>query len=210
MPIIFLFGADGSGKTTLAKALAKRLNNRGLRVKLSWMRGTHTLASFLARLLSTFTAFRGSENPYYETTIPRSLKRLWQFLEFASLLPILLTRFLIPSWLGYLVIAERYIPDFLVWISITTNDPNYLKSLNAKFLLTLTLKAKVKVYVTAELPELLKRREHTNPLFIQKQLILYEKITRNVNAFKLDTTNKSVNKSVDNVLNLIELNPRKL
>ncbi|MGB9622287.1 MAG: AAA family ATPase, partial [Candidatus Bathyarchaeia archaeon] len=49
MPLICLFGPDGSGKSTLARALTKRLSDENFRVKLSWMRGTHTLASLVAR-----------------------------------------------------------------------------------------------------------------------------------------------------------------
>jgi hypothetical protein len=47
------------------------------------------------------------------------MRRLWQLLEFTSALPILLTKFILPSILGYTVIAERYIPDFLAWVSTT-------------------------------------------------------------------------------------------
>ena len=33
MPLVCLFGPDGSGKTTLAEALARGLENQGLKVK---------------------------------------------------------------------------------------------------------------------------------------------------------------------------------
>ena len=33
MPLVCLFDPDGSGKTTLAKALARDLENQGLKVK---------------------------------------------------------------------------------------------------------------------------------------------------------------------------------
>jgi len=89
------------------------------------MRGTHTLASLLMRFLSKFAPLRGSDNPCYGVSIPSSARRIWQLLEFIFVLPILLIRFVVPSLLGYMVIAERYLPDFLVWASLTTRDEDY-------------------------------------------------------------------------------------
>ena len=155
MPIICFFGPDGSGKTTIAMSLAEKLRSRSLKVKLSWMRGTHTLASMLAKFLSKFVTFRGSDNPYYGISIPSHMKRLWQLVEFVSVLPVLLVRFMLPSLLGYTIIAERYIPDFLVWVVITTDDSSYLSSISARFLLALALRAKAKIYVKADLQKLI-------------------------------------------------------
>jgi GTPase SAR1 family protein len=203
MPIICFFGADGSGKSTLAKALTKRLNNKNFRAKLSWMRGTHTLASLLARLLSMLTTFKGSENPYYGISIPRNLKRHWQLVEFASTLPIILLKFILPSALGSWVVAERYAPDFITWVSLITNDQHYPESIEAKFLLALSSKAHTKIYVTATLKELSRRRKGTNPISISDQLKLYDRIASAIHAHRLDTTNKSANESLEEALSLL-------
>lgn len=200
MPIICFFGPDGSGKSTLARILAKRLSNNGFKVKLSWIRGTHTFASVLAKILSKFSNFRGSDNPYYGITIPRSMKGLWQFIEFASILPVLFTKFWLPRLLGYVVIAERLLPDFIVWVAVTTRDVSYLDSFAAWFFISLSSRAKVRVHVTAELTELLRRRSDENQRFLQEQMRLYEKVARSMNAFKLDTTNKSVTESMRTLL----------
>jgi len=204
--LICFFGPDGSGKTTLAKALARELDDRSFNVRISWMRGTHTLASMLARFLSKFTTFRGSDNPYYGISIPNHMKRLWQLMEFLSVLPILLVRFMLPSFLGYTVIAERYIPDFLVWVVIITDDPNYLSSISARFLLALALRAKVKIYVKADFQKLIERRMDMNPSFIMKQLILYEKLAECMDSLTLDTTNRSVNESMNILLAFLDKN----
>jgi len=203
MPIICFFGPDGSGKSTLAKDLAKEFNNCGFRVKLSWMRGTHTLASLFAEILSKFTAFKGSDNPYYEITIPKNLKRLWQLVELTSAIPIILLKFILSSTLGYWVVAERYVPDFITWVSLTTSDRSYPESIEAKFLLALSSKAHSKIYVTASLEELLRRREGINPNFVSAQLKLYGRIASAIQAHTLDTTNKSVNESLEDVLSLM-------
>jgi thymidylate kinase len=197
MPLIGFFGPDGSGKSTLAKALAGRFEAHGLNVKVSWMRGTHTLASVLAKFLSRFASFRGSDNPYYGVSIPSRVKRLWQLIEFASVLPVLIFRFMLPSLLGYTIFAERYAPDFLVWVSLTTGDTDYLGSLEARFMLALSGKADAKIYVTASHTELMRRRSReTNSEFLSKQLELYDKIAKIVNANKIDTTERSVEETL--------------
>jgi hypothetical protein len=134
------------------------------------------------------------------------MKRLWQLIEFISALPVLLVRFMLPSLLGYTVIAERYIPDFLVWVVITTDDPSYLSSISARFLLALALRAKAKIYVKADLQKLIERRMDMDPSFIMKQLILYEKLAEGMNSLTLDTTNKSVDESMNSLLAFLDKN----
>lgn len=205
MTLICFFGPDGSGKSALSKALAKKLDSGNFRVKLSWMRGTHTVASVIARLLSKFAAFQGSDNPYYEITILRNCRRLWQSIEFASALPVILLKFIVPSALGFCILAERYVPDFIVWVSLTTSDQGYMKSIESRFLLALSSKAHTKIYVTASLEELTRRRKEVDRDFIRGQLKLYDEIALAISAQKLDTSNKSVNDSLKDILSLLNI-----
>jgi len=139
----------------------------------------------LARFLSKFAPFRGSDNPYYGISIPNSARRIWQLLEFISALLILLTRFTLPSLLGYVVVAERYLSGFLVWTSLTTRDEDYLKRLEAKFMLALSMKVNVRVCVTASEAELAKRRgEEVDREFLSRQLKLYDKMAKLVGHIK--------------------------
>jgi hypothetical protein len=113
---------------------------------------------------------------------------------------------MLPSFLGYTVIAERYIPDFLVWVVITTDDPSYLSSISARFLLALALRAKVKIYVKADFQKLIERRKDMDPSFIMKQLIFYEKLAKSIGSFTLDTTDKSVDESMNILLAFLDKN----
>lgn len=195
--IIALFGPDGSGKTTLARTLALLLSRRGFKVRVAWMRGSHTFASLLARLFSRFEAFRGVDNPYYGVGIPPVLKRLWQLLEFVSLLPVLLARFVLPSALGYVVVGERFLPDFVAWVAVTTRDLGYLNKPEARWLLSLTRGA-VCIYITAPREEILRRRGR-EPL-LDAFLPIYEYLAAYLDAPRVDTTGRSVPESTREVL----------
>jgi len=206
MPLICLFGPDGSGKSTLAKALAYFLKRKGLRVTISWMRGTHTLASILARLLSKFRTFQGPCNPYYHICIPPSLKTLWVWIEFYSMLPILFLRFMLPRVFGYLVVAERGLIDFLVWITMTTRQPRVLTSIIGRFTVALARKTSTNIYIRADLKTLRKRRQtlpETPSLSIQ--LKIYDAIAKAYEITTVDTSNISVAESIKQILEQVPL-----
>jgi len=95
------------------------------------------------------------------------------------------------------------VPDFITWVSLTTDDQRYLESIEATFLLALSSKAHAKIYVTATPKELSRRRKETNPNFVSNQLKLYDRIASAIHAHRLDTTNKNVNESLEETLSLL-------
>lgn len=188
MPIVYFFGPDGAGKTTLVRHVATTLRERRYRVKVSWMRGSHTVASILLKLFARRRLFSGSENPYYAVTIPAKLRPVWQALELLSALPVILYRFVLPSLLGYWVLADRYALDLLVWIVLVTQDPRFLRSLQARLLTSIAMQPVVRVYVTASLAEL-KRRVDAE-WYPAEQVRLYDQLSRRVGAHRYDTTTR--------------------
>jgi len=203
---VSLFGPDGSGKTTLARILVKILKQNGIKTKISWMRGSHTLASILARLLSKFRTFQGPCNPYYHICIPPSLKTLWIWIEFYSMLPILLLRFILPTALGYLVVAERGLIDFLVWITMTARQPRVLTSIIGRFTMALARKTSTNIYIRADLKTLQKRRP-TSPeaSSLSIQLKIYDAIAKAFEIPTIDTSNISVAESIKQILEQVPL-----
>lgn len=189
MPIVYFFGPDGAGKTTLVRHIAKALRKKRYRVKISWMRGSHTVASLLLKLFAKRRLFTGSENPYYAVTIPAKLRGVWQVLEFLSALPVILYRYVIPSLLGYWVLADRYALDLLVWIVLVTQDLRFLHSLKARLLISLAMQPVVRIYVTASLAELNRRVDAE--WYPAEQVRLYDQLSRRVGAYRYDTTSRT-------------------
>ncbi|HVP24251.1 MAG TPA: hypothetical protein VMS77_10115 [Conexivisphaerales archaeon] len=180
------------------------MKRKGLRTRVSWMRGTHTFASLLATMMSKFPTLAGSDNFYYHIYIPKKLLRVWQLVEFVSMLPVLLVRFTLPSLLGAYVVAERYIPDFLVWVTLTTRDPSYPRTIYGRFLLSLLSRTRTKYYITADFPELVRRREDMDPAFLKAQLEAYSWIAKSVGAATLNTTNMTVEGSARTLVGLVD------
>jgi len=203
MPLICFFGPDGSGKTSIAQRLTAILC-RDSKTKNAWLRGTHTRASILARLLRKFRAFQGSDNPYYGLRIPPKLRHLWQLLEFISIIPVWLWRLAVPKFLGYTVISERGLLDFIVWVSITTRDLGFIYSSLSRIALALGLKRCLNIYVRADLEVLKTRRADESAQTTPLQLALYDAIARAVGAPVIDTTGKSVDESLVEALNILK------
>jgi thymidylate kinase len=196
--IVYFLGPDGAGKTTLANSLAQEIHNKNHKVRLSWMRGSHTVASLLAKILSRSDFFRGLDNLYYNINMPMKLKRIWQFLEFISALPVIIGRFLIMSFMGYWIIADRYTLDLVVWTCLTTRDLAFLGSPEAKVLIALAKKTTVKFYVKAD-PETLRNRTEELP-YPEEQICLYDALAQTVEAKMIDTTHISADRALQEVL----------
>ena len=201
MYIIYFFGPDGSGKTTQATLLSNQLKKNGLRTRFVWMRGSHTFASILLRFLSKLDRYKGNVNPYYNVNIPKNMARLCWFLEYISAIPVILLRFVLPSLFGYVVIADRYVLDLVVWISIVTREPSFRRSFFARHLISLARRTKAKFFVMADLSELA-RRSGEEIKVLKNQLDLYSSLRMDAHA--LNTTSKSPRTTFQEVLNTLD------
>lgn len=201
MTIICLFGEDGTGKTTLADLVAQHLQDEGYKVSRAWMRGSHTLASLLSKFLHEFQVFRWIENPYYEVHIPSTLTKLWQLIEYISLLPIILTRYLVPSKFGNIVVADRCVQDFIVWVSLITHNHSFHQSWYSKQLLSLLPTDTASFYVTASKQEI-HRRTKEKIMTLNTQKKLYRSLAEG--CFVIDTTGKTAKQSLLEVLTALQ------
>lgn len=204
MTIICFFGPDGSGKTSLAERLFEDCSLEGQRVKYSWMRGSHTIASVASRILSRIDSFKGEDNPYYMTKIPEGLVPIWQGLECVGVIPVILFRFVIPKLLGFEVVADRYSLDFIVWVSITTNDDGFSRGPIARWAAHLANHGTVLFFVTAK-PDVLAERSGMDVDLLERQTRLYQSIieTFALKVHTIETTEATVDDSWNKVKQIL-------
>jgi energy-coupling factor transporter ATP-binding protein EcfA2 len=180
---VVLSGADGSGKTTAVRLLASLFSLRGP-VCTHWLRGSHLLASLLARPLSRFSVFRGGCNPYYGVCVPRRLRGVWIHVEFWSFVPHLLARSLLRRACAFLV-CDRGSLDFLVWLVSTLGSPSLLRSVYGGFLLRLA-REEGPVYLYANLRALAGRADVPRS-FLARELAAYSVLAGCVARCSIDT-----------------------
>lgn len=198
---ICFYGPDGAGKTTIAIELEHLLNRR-MRVRRVWVRGTHLFLSILARLLAYFKSFKGRDNPYYGLKIPRKIVNLWVFLELANFIPVYIGRYIVPRIMGYTVVGERGVADFIAWIILTTRNPRFLNTLAGRFLVLLALRDNC-IYVYSE-PAVLhtRRRDEISLHDATKQVITYNKLAELLGSRSINTGDISFKETIKKILRL--------
>jgi hypothetical protein len=197
---IVLSGADGSGKTTTTKLLRLYFSRYGY-VCVHWFRGSHSFVSVLARFLHRFRSFRGSCNPYYRVCVPERLRRVWVFLEFVSILPHLFARFLLGR-VCKVVVCDRGLLDFVVWLVATLDAPWILNTLIGRFLLALVSGEKI-VYLYADVDTLIGRTDVTRE-FIVRELAVYNILARYFARCSIDTGRDKPVRVVAEVIRCLE------
>jgi thymidylate kinase len=197
-------GADGSGKTTASKFLSWHLSKH-TNVCVHWFRGSHLFASVLAKFLYRFKSFRGSCNPYYSICVPERLKRVWVFLEFASVLPHLFVRLLLCR-LCKVVICDRGLLDFVVWLIAILDAPWILNTLIGRFLIRLVSRGNI-VYLYADV-DTLARRADVPREFIVRELAIYNILARYFAKCSIDTGRSMPVRVVGEVIRCLEKRTR--
>jgi len=217
--MIHFFGPDGAGKSTQTNILLKKIRRENAKVKMCWVRSPHTLAFILWRLMVKIGFYRtiynslGASFKYPAVDRSKVLRLFWAFLEFVSVLPIIIR---VRFWLlkGYKLIAERYILDTVTTIAYFINDLNFLKSRIARLLFYFIPKDTVFIFLDSNYETIFHRRaglfevQNTNAQgkvyglapkgvveprnFIEFQRTAYKALARHFNSLEIDTSTSSI------------------
>lgn len=190
---IIFFGPDGSGKTTHSNLLTNFLKKKGRRVSSVRIRANHTVSFVLLRLMQKLGFIK--KNLLFEglnPTLAKKMAKLWPFIEFASIVPLVILRVGLPLKLGFTVVCERYVVDTIVSVAYLFNNPQLVNGITEKILLGFIPKGAIIVHLTAQESLLLKRRrdEPVTRGFLHFQIQMYNEYAEKLKAVSFDTTTK--------------------
>jgi hypothetical protein len=118
-----------------------------------------------------------------------------------SALPNILLKYVFPSFLGHIVVADRYVLDLVVWVALITSDDNvFLGSLFGRHLISLALRCKYRFFIVADLRDLIERCGGESAM-LEMQLHLYRSL--NINCYIIDTTHKSPEETFKEILDVL-------
>lgn len=203
--VVCFFGPDGSGKSTLARMLRDVMVMRGIDAVIVWVRGTHTIASFIAKFVSLVGRDLRSEyacNPYYGICIRGHSRYFWAVIEVVSITPVIVHRFVLTRMRHDLVIAERSPPDLIIWLLLTfggERPPRF--ALEYSVAVTRRVCDKL-IYVRADEDVLIKRRPEED-WRIAFELPIYDGLAKVLGAKTVDTGDKSPEEALDEVLGVV-------
>jgi len=190
---IIFFGPDGSGKSTQADLLIRELNVRKIRNKKIWIRSLHTLAFLISKVamhtlrLSHIYELRSryANNSFFRTT--------WSFIEFISILIPIILKFSVPIRQGYVMVAERFVIDWIVSLAFALDQHSLVNGRLANQALHFIPKNSLLVYIDANYDAIAMRRPiEDSHEFIEFQRSCYSKFAKELHALTIDSSDKNI------------------
>lgn len=209
--MVVLFGPDGAGKSTHAQRLVRYFRSIGCSSVYVWIRGRHTLAYVLSSFLMRFGYYKvvlGAGGITYKVFDPKvfpNLSRIWGIIELVSILPWIITKIYLPKLLGFTVIADRYVPDTLVYLTYWL-EKDFLRSFSAKVLFLFIPRSAVLIHLDAELEVLSKRLKYDTATkdYLLFQRKLYTNVAKILGAVTVSTSKSDVNETFQRILKILE------
>jgi len=190
--IICVSGPDGVGKTTHCKKIQSFFKQNGIQTDTVWLRQPRLLSYvivFLSTLLgSTRIQFKnGSLQAEHRFSRYKVIATLWICTQVIDAMVMSLLSVFLPKARGKLIILDRWIPDILVDLSISTGKSRLIGSYPSNLLMRLTSDCKV-IILDASLQALLSRnKDELKPSQLAKTKHFYKMLATRYGLPIVDT-----------------------
>jgi len=186
-------GADGSGKTRHSEALRKAFRTSGIKARTVWSRaGSLPLTQRLLRIMRKAGFVQPQAHRRVDVEDKRRLKSrmkmtLWMLTNGLDLVLLTFFRITLPLIFGVVVIADRFIVDFLVDLEATHGTSNFNRPYYR--LLKLLVPSPDLVFYLDVHPDAIQLRGcDENPVDLQKSYSLYEKAVQESGFIVIDNS----------------------
>jgi dTMP kinase len=210
--IIVFSGVDGAGKSTQIDLLKKQITGRRLSVSPVWSRGGYTpgfeLLKKSVRIVLGKKSISSGRNEKRDKAMSNSLvSRLWLMIAMIDLLVLYAVIVRIKSFLGRVVICDRYLGDTFIDFSLNFPSSNFENMWLWRFLVAISPEPDVSFLFILPVEESMHRSKLKNEPFpdskevLEQRLEIYaaSKMFNGQNWVKIDGLN-----SIDSSANLIK------
>ena len=217
--IIVFSGVDGAGKSTQIDLLKKQITGRRLSVSSVWSRGGYTpgfeLLKKSVRIVLGKKSISSGRNEKRDKAMSNSLvSRLWLMIAMLDLLVLYAVIVRIKSFLGRVVICDRYLGDTFIDFSLNFPSSNFENMWLWRFLVAISPEPDVSFLFILPVEESMRRSKQKNEPFpdskeaVEQRLEIYvtSKLFNGQNWVKidgLDSIDSSANLIKDKVLSVL-------
>ena len=195
--IISISGVDGSGKTTLAKSLAKKLGKK--EVTRYVFLGDYFLLSPIVRFIHLFSRkSTTAKNPFLNTRPKKPWQRIWiVFAIFDNLLRYSCLHFLSVVF-GYNFICDRYFYDRLAGLEFYEYSNHFL----SKLYLFLTPRPDLAVFLNTDERSARKRevKEKHNLAFYRRLSKIYKRLADELNIEIINSGKYNTERIINSII----------
>ena len=190
---IYLAGADGTGKTTRARAIADWLGQHGVRCRYVWFRWPHMLSLPLLgycrlRGLTRYRVIDGIRYGSWEFHRSRLVSALFPWLWLLDTAVVALVRVYVQRWRGFTVICDRFAYDALVDLMLAVDDDRLFTRAVGRLFLRLVPKNGLVLVLDADEAALRERKaDLTHDYRLTRQREFYLRLARHLGLRVINT-----------------------